>query len=283
MTERDIREAYKSYQGEAPPGWDDLVRILEKTQQELRNAEELIDEMVDEAGNQRDADGTTLGDIRELEFERDHYKALYLNERDTLDRSQEERSKLHAKVEDLEDRLEHEEEVSKYWVNKAVDRHVELERMKGFAAERVAETADQYETIKDQHKRIEYLRAVSAGKTRRLAFTEQRLERAEEELEYFERYKEYTQAGFATLYHERRYGPAPGAPGTEKLLEDYTVNYKDGPRSRVVRYPIPPEQQTPATLEIPAQDPAPSPNPAPDPAEWQADPRPFAVRDGRDL
>jgi hypothetical protein len=35
----------------------------------------------------------------------------------------------------------------------------------------------------------------------------------------FDRYHGYTQAGFKTLYHERRYGPARGAPGTEDILD----------------------------------------------------------------
>lgn len=55
----------------------------------------------------------------------------------------------------------------------------------------------------------------------------------------FDHYREYTTAGFKTLYHERRYGPAAGAPGTEKLIDDTT---KPG-AYRVVAYPLPPAEE----------------------------------------
>lgn len=47
--------------------------------------------------------------------------------------------------------------------------------------------------------------------------------------------KEYTEALAATLMHERRYGPAPGAPGTEKVGE---LPPRAIPGHRTLYYPL---------------------------------------------
>ena len=58
--------------------------------------------------------------------------------------------------------------------------------------------------------------------------------------ERFERYKEYTSAGFATMYREREFGPTPGAPRTEGIIDDYIPEHY--PVRRVVVYPLPPRE-----------------------------------------
>ena len=63
----------------------------------------------------------------------------------------------------------------------------------------------------------------------------------------FDRYREYTQAGFNTLYHEREFGPASGAPRTENIISDKTYQtHKQfgGEWRRQVVYPAAPPEQT---------------------------------------
>lgn len=61
--------------------------------------------------------------------------------------------------------------------------------------------------------------------------------------EEFDKYREYTTAGFKTLYDERRYGPPRGAPGTEGLLDDV-----DRPWGRLVVYRHPRKTIEPRTV-----------------------------------
>jgi hypothetical protein len=106
-----------------------------------------------------------------------------------------------------------------------------------------AENANLRLQVAEHEQQLEYLRAVNKGQRRRYASLEADLDRAshwrnkwagwyEDKCVEFDRYREYTTAGFKTLYHERRYGPAPGAPGTEKIQDGRAGSW------RVVVYPV---------------------------------------------
>jgi hypothetical protein len=141
-------------------------------------------------------------------------------------------------IRELQHKLKHEYEVSGWWRQQAQDVWQELTEAKDGWHDLVS----QLERTTEQLARAEEEAAAFRQRTKEL---QKENENLRVKVAEFDRYREYTQAGFKTLYYERRHGPAIGAPGTEKLKR---VDSTDG---RVVVYPRPPAEEPPGWKGVP--------------------------------